>query len=41
MVILDKEKKIREAVNIIKWTSKKLELILLELDQEDVKYVQS
>jgi len=29
---MDREKKIREAVNIIKWTSKKLEVILLELE---------
>ena len=37
----NKEKKIKEAINIIKWTSKKLELILLELEREDYQYVQS
>jgi hypothetical protein len=37
----NKEAKIREALNIVKWTSKKLELILLELEQEDIKNVQS
>lgn len=39
--MVDKEKKVKEALNIIKWTSKKLELILLELEQEDIKNVQS